>query len=281
MADSPADPKPIAEISHGPSAFEQFLDKNQKSLMALGVVIALGAAACVVKDGLDRGARDGAGNALVGAETAEQLQEVINQHAGTPSVASAAVLLSDQQWESGQQSAAVETLRTEIAAHPDHPATIPARARLAARLLATGDTAGAKAEFEALLADPTADWIAPYALVSLSEIAREAGDLDAAKAYLDQASDKYPGTAFSKSIQDARRFVAFVMPSEVEPPATPASEEPPLPETTELNPTDTGMSNNPLLDSLTGPGSDPTPAPEEPAPDASETPAEDSDPSGN
>ncbi len=267
MADSNADPKPIAEISHGPSAFEQFLDKNQKLLIGLGVVLAIAAGAWVVKDGIDRGAREDGGNALVDAETTEELKAVVENHAATPAAGSAAVLLSDRQWEEGQQSASLETLRTEIAARPEHPATIPARARLAARLREMGETAEATTQLEQLIADPTADWIAPYALVSLAEIARAEGDAAKAESYLEEAREKYPMTAFSNSIQEAARFVDFTMPTEVEAPAPPTMEELQLPDSPGSEPGASNGMSNPLLDSF-------GPTDEAPA-----VPAEDAEPS--
>ncbi|GAA5484629.1 tetratricopeptide repeat protein [Haloferula sargassicola] len=271
MDESHADPKPIAEISHGPSAFEQFLDKNQKLLIAIGIVLAIAAGAWVVKDGIDRGAREDGGRALVDAETTDQLKAVMEEHAATPAAASAAVLLSDRQWEEGQQSSSLETLRAEIAGHPDHPATIPAKARLAARLHEMGETDEAKSTYESLVSDPQADWIAPYALVSLAEIAREGGDIDAAKSYLDDAREKYPLSAFSSTIQSATRFVDFTMPKEIDPPAPAATEDAALPDTSSLQ-----TPPNPMLENLTSPSSIEMPAPEveESAPAAEGTPAD-------
>ena len=263
MADSNADPKPIAEISHGPSAFEQFLDKNQKWLVVLGSVIAIAAAAYVVKDGVDRGAREDGGKALVDAESTEELKAVIDQHASTPAAQSAAVILSDRQWEEGQQTESLETLRGEIAANPDHPATIPAKARLAARLRETGNNAEAKSQFEDIVASPEASWIAPYALISLAEIARAEGDEEAADSYLEEAKDKYPGSAFSTSVQNASRFIDFTMPAEIEAAAAPAEEAVQLPEMPDVTTGSVGDSTNPLLENLNMDPADTSGLPEE------------------
>ena len=74
------DSSPIAEISHGPSAFETFLDNNQKKLIILGILIALGMAAWVVKEGIREGNYLSAGNALSAADDTAALEEVMENH---------------------------------------------------------------------------------------------------------------------------------------------------------------------------------------------------------
>lgn len=213
------DSSPIAEISHGPSGFETFLDNHQKKLILLGILIALGLAAWVIKDGIQDGNNLTAGNALVAANDAADFEAVMNQHPGTPSVASAAVLLSDSQWEQGEQVAAIATLRAEIAANPEHPATSPAFARLAARLSSQGKTEEAKAAFQDILDRPQAEFYAPYALVSLGQIAKSEGDIEKAKDYFTRARDGYPGNPLADSAGKAMQFVEFKMPLEIDPPA--------------------------------------------------------------
>lgn len=240
------DTSPIAEISHGPSAFEEFLDKNQKLLIILGILIALGMAAWVIKDGVREGAYLSAGNALIAANDATALEEVMQNHAGTPSEASAAVLLSDTQWEQGQQDDAIATLKAEIAANPEHPATSAAYARLAARLDSQGKTEEAKAAYEDILDRPQAAFYAPYALISLGQIAKAEGDIDKAKDYFSQATEGYPGNPLANSASKALQFVEFKMPEEIDPPA-PDPEESAV-DTTEFNPA--ALSNgqaNPLF----------------------------------
>lgn len=213
------DSSPIAEISHGPSAFETFLDKNQKLLIVLGVVIALAMAVWVVMEGVREGAYLSAGNALSQADDATALQDVVANHPDTPSAASAAVLLSDSQWDQGQQDDAITTLRNEISAHPEHPATSAAYARLAARLASQGKTDEAKAAFQDLLDRPQAAYYAPYALVSLGQIAKSEGDLDKAKDYFTRATEGYPGNPLASAASKALQFAEFKMPEEIDPPA--------------------------------------------------------------
>ncbi len=242
------DSSPIAEISHGPSAFETFLDNNQKKLIILGILIALGMAAWVVKEGIREGAYLSAGHALVAADDAAALEEVMKNHADTPSAASAAVLLSDSQWEQGQQDDAIATLKAEIAANPEHPATAPAYARLAARLSSQGKTDEARTAFQDILARPQAKFYAPYALISLGQIAKAEGDVDKAKDYFRQASEGYPGNPLANAASKAMQFADFKMPEEIDPPASEPEPEASGVDTTEFNPAAlSGGQANPLF----------------------------------
>lgn len=284
---TPEPASPIGEISHGPSAFESFLDRNQKSMILLAIVIALAAGSWVVISGMEEGKRLAAGEALVGATDLAAMQDVVSDHGGTPAASSGAVLLSDMQWDEGQQSAAIETLRAEIAANPDHPVTVPARVRLATRLLQQGDTEGARSGFQEIVDRPEAAYMAPLALLSLSEIAREEGDIEAARKFLDEAAENYPDNPLRSLVTQAITYVDFEMPEAIDPPepdpieenpggaAPGVGPEPDLSKPVELDPTDTGTgSGNPLFDSLTG-GATPTEdTPPEEAP-VEDTPVED------
>lgn len=278
--------QPIAEISHGPSALEGFLDRNQKTLIGVGILAALGIGAAVVMQGLEEGANRGGGEALLAAEDIAGMEDVIKNHAGTPSAGSAAVLLSDLQWEQGQQSAAIETLEAAIAERPDHPASFPAQARLGARLIDQGSLDQAAEVLQSLADNPKAAYLAPYALTGLSEIAVAKEDLEKAESLLEEASTSYPESAFGRTVSDHKRYVGFQMPTEIDPPApepveeptptTPPVPEPDLSKPIELDPTGAGTgggTGNPLLDGLNS-GATPAPAeePEAPAP-AEEAPA--------
>ncbi len=288
MAEPTSKPaSPIGEISHGPTPFERFLDRNQKSMILLALVLAVGAGAWVVMSGMDEGKRLAAGEALVAADDLAAMQDVVKNHPDTPAAASGAVLLSDMQWDEGQQSAAIETLRGEIDANPEHPATVPARARLATRLLQQGDRDAARSGFKELVDRPEAAYLAPYALLSLAEIAREDGDIEAARDFLEQASDRYPDNPLRSLATQATIYVDFEMPEPVDPPAPepveePTGEEIPEPDLStplELDPTSPGTgSGNPLLDNLTGDTATPEELPEEaPAQEGSEAPPAEED----
>ena len=83
-------PRPLAEISHGPSAFEAFLDRNQKGMIVLGILIAIAGGAWIVFKGMQESKAYGAGEDLSKAESLADLLEVPKKHAGTPAAGSAA-----------------------------------------------------------------------------------------------------------------------------------------------------------------------------------------------
>ena len=57
-------PVPLAEISQGPNAFEEFLDRNQKNLVVLAIALALGAAGLVIYRGIEKSGQQTAGNVI-------------------------------------------------------------------------------------------------------------------------------------------------------------------------------------------------------------------------
>lgn len=211
--------QPIAEISHEPSKLEGFFDRNLKWLIAGAVLVAVAVAAFVVNQSAEEGARRAGGEALVAAEEAEGYDEVVEAHADTPSGISAAVRLSDRQWEQGSQAAALDTLRGAIERDPEHPAIPPAKARLAARLLRQGELDRSEEIFADLADTPRARYLAPYAMGALADIERQRGDAEAASEILEEAIESHPGSPFNGTLAEQRRFVNFEMPEEVEPPA--------------------------------------------------------------
>lgn len=220
MADSHSQ-GPIAEIRNEPSAFEQFLDRNQKLLVLAALLLAVAAAAWVVMQGVKEGADRSGGAALVAAEEPADFEALLAEHGASPAAGSAAVLLADRQWDQGLQNDAIETLEKEIAARPDHPASFPARARLGARLAEQGKTAEARAAFQALLSDARASYLAPYALAALADLARAEGEVDEAESLLTQAVEQHPANPLANTATQALRFVHFTLPEEVDPPAAP------------------------------------------------------------
>ncbi|MCP5543365.1 MAG: tetratricopeptide repeat protein [Akkermansiaceae bacterium] len=212
---------PLAEISQGPSAFEQFLDRNQKNLVILGILIALAAAGWVVYDGIQTGARESAGEDLNKADDLAALQSVIKTHQGTPAEGSAHVLLAERQWAEGQQDAAIETLRSFIDSEPSHPAVPNAKASLAAKSMAQGKSDEAKSLFSSLAESDEAGFLAPYALISLGDIALAAGDKEAAKNYYQQARNEHPSSPFANTASERTAIVDAAAPTEIDPPPAP------------------------------------------------------------
>lgn len=228
-APTPDSPTPLAEISHGPSAFEAFLDRNQKNLVILAVLLAIAAGALVVYRGIEDSREQGAGEAMVKATDLASLQEVIRDHANTRAGQSAMILLADRQWNEGQQDAAIETLRKFIAANPEHPALGSAKASLGAKWMAQGKTAEAAAVFEEVAAEARHAYVAPYALIALGDMAKAAGDPAKAEGYYGRVKSDFPESRFVMSADQRLASCKAKPPVEIEPPPAPAPTPAPTP----------------------------------------------------
>lgn len=223
-ADSPDSPRPLGEISQAPAKFDQFLDRNQKSLVVFAMLLAVGAAGLVVYRGIQQGNEESAGQALHGADDLPSLQAILREHPGSTAAGSARVLLADKQWEEGQQDAAIETLRSFLSTNPKHAARHTARASLGSKLFSQGKNAEAREVFDDMVQDGGSRFLAPYALISLGDIARAEGDSAAAEAYYQQANTDYPGSSFNQ-VASSRLTVARAQPPvEIDPPPAPEPE---------------------------------------------------------
>lgn len=216
-------PVPLAEISQGPNAFEEFLDRNQKNLVILAIALALGAAGFVVYRGIEKSAEETAGVALNKAEDLASLQSVVDQNGKTAAAGSAMVLLANKQWSEGQQDAAIATLQKFISSSPSHPAIPTAQASLGAKLMTQGKSAEAAKVFQELADNPSAKYIAPFALISLGDIAKAGGDLEKAEASYNKVKSDYADSSFAEAATRRLTILKAKPPIEVEPPPAPAT----------------------------------------------------------
>jgi len=223
-ADLPESSTPLAEIAQGPSAFEQFLDRNQKNLIILTILLVIAGAALVVYRGIEQSRQETAGADLNKAADLPALQAVVKDHAGTQAASSAMILLADRQWSEGQQDAAITTLRDFIAANPEHPAFATARASLGSKLMTQGKAADATALFQEVADDPKARFIAPYALIALGDLAKAAGDLEKAEASYSRVKKDFPESSFVDTANKRIATLKAKPPVEVEPPPAPKAD---------------------------------------------------------
>lgn len=248
---------PLAEISQGPNQFEAFLDRNQMGIIVFAILLALGAAGLVVYRGIESGRQTSAGAALSKAEDLATLQAVVDEHADTIAAGSAMVLLANSQWTDGKQDEAVGTLQKFIADSPTHPAIPTAKASLASKLMTQGKSGDAAVIFEQLSTDPAARYIAPYALISLGDMAKDAGDLEKAEPYYVKVTTEFPDSAFAETANKRNAAIKAKPPTEIEAPAEP--EKP-------ADPADALKSSLPPGVTIT-----PSPAPTTPAPTTPES----------
>jgi predicted negative regulator of RcsB-dependent stress response len=227
----PVDPQesyvPLAEISQEPNAFEAFLDRNQKGIAVLAVLLILAAIAVVVYRGIETSRQQTAGAELAKADDLASLQELTSKRADTTAGASGMVLLANRQWADGKKDEAIGTLQKFIAASPTHPAVFTAKASLGAKLMAQGKTGDATKILDELVADPDARFLAPFALVCLGDIYKASGDLEKAQSSYDKAKSIYPESGFAETATRRLAILKAKPPVEIEPPPAPATPAPP------------------------------------------------------
>lgn len=245
-SESPETPAVLAEISQGPSAFEQFLDRNQKALMIVAIAIALGTAAYVIISGIEKSQQETAGAALVGAEEINDLTAVISEHADTRAAQSASVILANQQWEEGNQDEAIATLEAFINENPDHPAAPTAKASLASKWMANGKSAEAVSAFQELIDNPTTRHIAPYALICIGDIAKAAGDPAKAKDSYTRVTAEFPKSNLISTANSRLSTLDAAEPTVIDPPQQEEATAPDsLPVTNDPSPSETSAPEAP------------------------------------
>lgn len=221
---------PFAEIDHGPSKMDQFLDAHQKKLIIAAILIALGVIAYVIYSGIAEGEAQDAGAAMLTAEKAEEYQEVITKWPASNAAASALPLLADVQGEKSPDEA-IQTLKDFLASNATHPVAATAKVSLALRLLEKGDTAEATTLLTEVTETEADTYIAPLAYISLGDIAKAAGKKEEAKTWYEKA--KGDSAEQSNSYTDAAAarlaLVNANPPQKIKPtPPAPAPVAPPV-----------------------------------------------------
>jgi predicted negative regulator of RcsB-dependent stress response len=206
---------PLGEISQAPPSLEVFLDKHQTKIIVLAVLIAIGAIAYVVIDGIEKSSQESAGVLLSKAEDISELQGVVKNYEGTAASESAKVMLAELQWKEGQQDDAIATLKDFVSGSATHPARPSAQASLGAKLLSQGKTEEAAEIFREIADDTNARHLAPYAWISLGDIALGKGDKDAATEAYETVEREFPDSPFSQEALERRLLVKAAPPVEV------------------------------------------------------------------
>lgn len=203
MTDQDLAPKPLAQINIGPTAFEEFLDRNQNRLiMAAILFILLGAGAIVAHNmKVDKEARAAAAVTACYDEVTrkydpEALSKVRVEFDGTPAAETAVYLHALSLWDAGKTEESLKELEGFTVEYNGHPLMTQAVFLLAGRELQSGSKEKAQANYEKVAASGDKVY-APVALMTLGDLARVAGDTDKAKAYYDEIRVKYPDSSFA------------------------------------------------------------------------------------
>jgi tetratricopeptide (TPR) repeat protein len=218
-SNAPDAPTPLGEIEHGPSKFEQFMEKNLKLVILFALLIIVGVAAFVITSQLGEAKDREAGNALLAAESPEDLRKVSADYADSGAASSAQLLLAGQLFEEGKEDEAIETLKALTGS--EHPAAAQAQFSLAGLLLKKGQTEEAKASYEAILADSEATYLHPLSLIALGDIAEAAGDTEKAKEYYQRKLDDYQAYGIQSLAVTRLNLAGVDQPQNVPPPPAP------------------------------------------------------------
>jgi len=253
-------PQLLGEISHGPSAFEQFLDRNQKGLIVVSILAALAGGGVVVYRGIQTSKERDAGALLLKGDDLATLQSISKEFPGTAAAGSSVILSAEKQWAEGQQDAAIDSLKAFVQGNPSHPSSASAQASLGSKLLAQGKNAEAEAAFQSVLGNPAGKFLAPYALTQLGDLAKLAGDVEKARGYYEKAKADYSTNNFTNALVDQHlRNLTAKAPVEIDAPPPP----PPAPE--DVKPANLGDLPGLLQPSPGLPGGGETPPAEPPA----------------
>lgn len=236
-------PTPFAELDHGPSKFEEFLEKNQKLLITGSVAVFLGVLGYVGYTSYGDYKSAEAGSALSAANDATAIETVINTYGQTATAGSAALLLSQEQSEESSEKS-IETLRDFVSTYPSHPALPSATTKLGLALLNAGKLTDAQSYLSEVIDMENAEHIVPAAKIGLGDIAKANGDTAQAKQLYTEVADltKQGADAINKfslysSIANSRlRFLDAAAPVEVEKKVTPPTPATPAVVTPQISP---------------------------------------------
>ena len=230
MAESPT---PIAEIDHGPSKLDQFLDQHTPKLIIAAILIALGVIAFVIYSGLAEAKNEEAGSALTVAESSSDYQDVISQWPETKSAESAMLLLAAAQDEESPEES-IQTLRGFIDQYPEHPAVDTAKVSLGLKLIKQGNSSEAVPTLTEVAGNGSDSYISPLAAITLGDIAKAAGNAEEAKSWYEKASTNGDqGNSYADAAQNRILLASAKAPTKVKPappaPSIPKAPTPPVP----------------------------------------------------
>ena len=185
-------PSPIGEISQEPSALEAFLDANQKRLLVIGILAVLGLVGYVIVTGLQKKGKQDAAAAVAAGRTVPDYTALSKEYEGEVAGGTALLLKAQLLWSDQQQEEAITAVEEFISNYPEHPSFGNAHTTLGSYLQQVEKLDEAKAAFTKSAESKSAT--SSIALLSLGDIALQAGESDKAKEYYDRIITEYEGT---------------------------------------------------------------------------------------
>ena len=243
-------PSPIGEISQEPSAFEAFLDANQKKLILLGILAVLCLVVYVVFTGLGKKAEEEAAAAVAKARTDSDYEAVSQEYEGKNAGGSAILLKSQLLWGDQQQQEAIEALEAFVSKYPKHPAAGSAYASLGSYQQQLKKLDKAKEAFEEAVNSESA--ASSLALLSLGDLELQAGEDENAEEIYKKIISEYESSHLQVKSMAQERLKLINVKSPTEKKSEPA--QPTITPEAATSP-------------ITVPGITPNPLPETPTPE--------------
>ena len=175
----------LGEIEQGPSKFDLFLDKNQKNLLIVGIILVLLVAGYIIMKGMQKNKGLDSSAAFISADSVEDYTDVANNYSGTPAGGSALLALANAQWEKDQKDDAISTLKNFVDQYSDHKAYPATLVNLSSKLTATDKVSEATTYLEEVVDLQDASF-SPIANYLLAEQKLVSGDQAGAIAKLEQ-----------------------------------------------------------------------------------------------
>ena len=182
MEDSPT---PIAELEHGPSKLDEFLEKNQKKLIILALLIFLGVIAYVFMTGLEKKTATEAGSAFMQATDEESLNKVIIDYSNSSTAGTAAIAIAQLRTNEDK----VAALNHFIATYPDHPGIPTKLLELSLIQMNDGKNSDAEITLNKLMANGNAAYLMPRAKIALADIAVSNNEIEKAEQLYTEAKE--------------------------------------------------------------------------------------------
>ncbi len=178
-------PTPIAELDHGPSKLEVFLEENQKTLIAAATSIFLAVLGYVGFTSYATMQSAKAGESLAMANDSESLDQVVANFPGSQTNIAARLSILNQS-DQGASSAELQSLLDECK-NPTLKANIAVQ--LGLTLMVEGELERANQILIETADSEGAGFIAPIARLALGDIAKQQGDKETAKQYYNEVAN--------------------------------------------------------------------------------------------
>jgi tetratricopeptide (TPR) repeat protein len=189
---TPAFDEPVLDL--GPSEFELFWDQHKsKVLIGIGAVLVavIGFFAAMA---ITHANRVAATEAFAAAKTPEALREVIAKHPSSPEAGNASLLLAAALRDEKKPDEARTVLDAFLKSQPKHPLAPLALISLANIATEAGDVKQAIADYQSVASQYPESFAVPFAQLSEAQLALANGDRKAALAGFQSLSRQHPAS---------------------------------------------------------------------------------------